>query len=278
MLPTGFRLAIGVLAVAVGFFPDVALAQGAKRVINATTITTYPPFSFKDPVTNKVTGFDIDTLNAVAAKMGAEVNWIETSFAQQSSFSDIKTGRADMNGSSIGDTPERRAVVSFLDYVYDVQVFYTLRSNVDRFSIMDAVCGARVAIPRSSALMNATVTKWSEDNCTKAGKPAVIVVGSDNVIQSQLMLNQGRIDVSVTGAAALAYQNTLEGNRYATFGTPLVKVLTGMAFRQEDTEFGHALKNGLASVIADGTYAQLLRKWNMPDEASIQQSMINGQP
>lgn len=34
----------------------------------------------------------------------------------------------------------------------------------------------------------------------------------------------------------------------------------------------------LTALIADGTYVQLLRKWNMPDDASIQQPVINGEP
>ncbi|MFK4654133.1 polar amino acid transport system substrate-binding protein [Bradyrhizobium japonicum] len=275
---TGLRLAMSVLAVAFGLVAGAAHAQGTKKIINAATITTYPPFSFKDPASNKLTGFDIDIFNAMAAKIGAEVNWVETSFDQMISFSALKTKRVDINGSSMGDTAERRASVNFLDYVYEGQVFYTLRANAERFPNVDEVCGKRVAVTRSSGVMNDAVVNWSEENCVKAGKPAVIVMGSENSAQSQQMLNQGRVDASLSGAGSLAYQNTMEGNRYVILGKPLFKAMYGMGFRKDDLQFGEALKKALAAVIADGTYAQLLHKWNLMDDASIQQPMINGEP
>lgn len=272
------RLTMSVLAVAFSFVAAAAFAQDKKKIINAQTITTYPPFSFKDPASNKLTGFDIDTLTAIAAKMGAEVNWIEASFDQLISFSALKTKRADMTGSGMGDLPERRATVNFLDYVYELQMVYTLRTNADQFKNVDALCGKRVAVTRSAAVLADLVAKMSEENCAKAGKPAVIVMGSDNSGQSQQMLNQGRVDAAVTGGASLAYQNTLESDRYVTIGKPLIKTPYGMAFLKDNSEFGQELKKGLAAIIADGTYDQLLRKWHMPDGSSIEHAMINLEP
>lgn len=271
------RLTMSVLGVAFTF-AGTAYAQATKNVINATTITTYPPFAFKDAKSNQLLGFDIDTLNAIAAKMGAEVNWIETTFDQQISFSALKTKRADINGSAMTDTPERRASVNFLDYVYEVQFFYTLRGNAGQFTNAEALCGKRVAITRSSGIMNDAVVKWSEENCARAGRPEVIVMGSENNSQSQQMINQGRADASLSGAGALAYQNTLEGGRYVTLGKAVIKFMYGMAFRKDDPQFAQALKTALAALIADGTYTKLLRKWNLTDDASIHKPMINGSP
>lgn len=274
----GLRLAMSVLAIAFSLVGGAAYSEGAKKVINAQTITTYPPFSFKDPTSSKLTGFDIDTLNSIAAKMGAEVNWIETSFDQLVSFAALKTKRADMTGSGMGDIPQRRETVSFLDYVYELQMLYTLRANADQFKNPDALCGKRVAITRSAAVLSDLVANLSQENCAKAGKPAIVVMGSDNSGQSQQMLNQGRVDVAVSGGASLAYQNTLEGNRYVTLGKPLNKTAYGMSFLKDNQEFGQALKKAFTAIIADGTYDQLLRKWNMPDGSSIEHAMINGEP
>lgn len=280
MLPTvAVRFAISVLAVTFGFAAvGPTCAQDTKKVINAQTITTYPPFSFKDPVSNKLTGFDIDTLNAIAAKMGAEVKWEEASFDQLISFSALKTKRVDMTGSGMTDTAERRVTVNFLDYVYEPQVLYTLRTNAEHFAGAEALCGKRIAITRSSAYMNEAVTKWSEESCVKAGKPAAIVIGSENSGQSQQMLKQGRVEASLTGAGSLAYQNALEGDRYVPLGKPLIKFMYGMGFRKEDPQLGDELKKALAAIMLDGTYDRLMHKWNLSDDAWIQQPMINGEP
>ncbi|QQN65418.1 ABC transporter substrate-binding protein [Bradyrhizobium diazoefficiens] len=272
------RLTISVLSVVFSLVASATCAKDTKKTINAQTITTYPPFSFKDPSSNKLTGFDIDTLDAIAAKMGAEVKWEEASFDQLISFSALKTKRVDMTGSAMTDTAERRATVNFLDYVYEPQVFYTLRANSEHFTTADALCGKHVAITRSSVYMNEAVAKWSEESCVKAGKSAVVVIGSENSGQSQQMLKQGRVDASLTGSGSLAYQNNLEGDRYVSLGKPLIKFMYGMGFRKDDAQLGEDLKKGLNAIMLDGTYDRLMHKWNLTEDAWIQQPMINGEP
>lgn len=268
-------LAVVALALAASLVAFASNAQDKKR-LKAETITYYPPFSFKDPATNELRGFDHDVLNAIAAKMDAEVDWSESSFDQLISFASLKTRRADIYATAMGDTPGRRATASFLDYVYEPMVFYTLKNNASAFTNLVALCGRRVAVTRSSAVMNDAAVKWSEENCVKSGKPAIKVESSENAAQSQLMLDQKRVDVAISGAGSLAYQKTVQ-DRYVTLGGSLVKVMYGMAFPKENEQFGRQLKNALNGLIADGTYAQLLHKWGLPQDASIGEAMINGE-
>ncbi|MHC1949923.1 hypothetical protein IF803_37060 [Bradyrhizobium sp. UFLA06-06] len=58
-------------AIAFGLISATVHAQVPKKVINAQTISTYPPWFFKDPATNRVTGFDIETLNATPRRQAA---------------------------------------------------------------------------------------------------------------------------------------------------------------------------------------------------------------
>ncbi|MGY3591853.1 MULTISPECIES: transporter substrate-binding domain-containing protein [unclassified Bradyrhizobium] len=68
------RLSLAAVSAAFSLTADAASAEGPKRIINATTITTCPPFEFKDP-SGALVGLDIDIFNAMAGKIGAEVNW-----------------------------------------------------------------------------------------------------------------------------------------------------------------------------------------------------------
>lgn len=272
------RLTMSVTAAIFSFMAADAYAQAAKRVINAMALTTYPPFEFKDEKTGKVAGFNIDVLEAMAMKIGAEVSWTETSYALMISFAPLNTKRADILLGTMGDTPERRANANFIDYVYSNQIFYTLSAKADRFTNIEALCGKRVAATRSSLIEIQGIAKWSEDNCVRAGKPAIEVAASENTAQSRLLVQQDRADASITGEGVIAYQNKLEGNRYAIISKPVVKLMTGFAFRKDNLQFGEELKTALAAIIADGTYGQLLHKWGLTDQASIGQPMINGQP
>ncbi|WP_192178653.1 transporter substrate-binding domain-containing protein [Mesorhizobium amorphae] len=275
------RIVMSGLALAAILITGTAYAQDEKKTINAGTVTYYPPFEFKDPNTGELMGFDNDLFKAMAKKVGAEANFIEFSWADLASFAPLKTGRVDFYGAGVvGDIPERRANgVSFIDYVYDPYFFFTLSPNADQFKKPDALCGKRVANSRSSTLMITAVNKWSEENCIKAGKPAVVQVGTDNSPEQQLMLKQGRADAGFEGGGSLSYSNKAEGNVYTTIGKPVTKVMLGMAFLNENKVLGEALKKALDELIADGTYVQLLKKWGFPDESSIgQTSSINAGP
>lgn len=276
-LRIAIRRAMSTFLVASSMAAGGAHAQ-SKEVINAETITYFPPYEFKEPGSTKLVGFDIELFEAMAAKMGTKVNWVESSYAQLMSWSSLKTNRADIAIAVIADTPERREAVNFLDYMYINRVFYTLTANASRFANMDALCGKRVGAARGSSTEMGAVVKWSDENCVKSGKPAIELVPGENTPQVRLMLQQNRIDAAMTAATPLAYQNALEGNKFAVIGKPVEKALTGVSFPKDDPKLGEALKKALAALIADGTYHGLMRKWGLADYEAIEQPMINGQP
>jgi polar amino acid transport system substrate-binding protein len=255
-------------------FAGIAFAQGTKIIINAATVPKYPPFEFKDPASGKLIGFDVDIVEAIAARMGVKVNWIDSSFDQL--ISSVETKRADVIVAGMADTPERRATVSFLDYLHANTVFFTLRANAARFPDMEALCGKRVATARRT-IWPAAIEKWSDEHCTAAGKPPVIVVGTDGSPDTRLQLNQGRADAAVQGAETIPYQNSIEGNRYVILGKSFLVQDMGLGFARDDVQSGQKLKQALAALMADGGYQELLRKWDLTGSV-IEHAMINGQP
>lgn len=92
LLRTVIRRAMIVLAVACCLSVSSACAEEAKKVINAMAVTTYPPFEFAD-TSGKSVGLAIDILDGIALKLGAEVNWVQSSFDQIISFAPLKTAR-----------------------------------------------------------------------------------------------------------------------------------------------------------------------------------------
>lgn len=180
-------------------------------------VTYYPPLEFKDPKSGELTGFDHDLFEAMAKKVGATVNWSEFTFTELLTFAPLKTGRVDIYASGpMTDTPERRQdnSVSFLDFVYEPYFFITLGTKAAHFKSMDALCGKKVAATRASTMTVALVNKWSEENCTKSGKPAVVLVGTAGTPESSLSLKQGRVDAFVNGAGSTGILNKGEGNIY----------------------------------------------------------------
>lgn len=145
-------------AIAFGLAVGAAYGQSTRTVINAATNAVYPPMEIKDPKSGELIGFDVDLLNAIAARMGAKVNWTETSW--QELLYAIKTKRADISISTKEDTPESRVDVSFVDYLMNDGLFYTLRANAASYPAIDDVCGKRVATSRN--FRPGSVEKWSD--------------------------------------------------------------------------------------------------------------------
>lgn len=195
----------------------------------------------------------------------------------------LKTKRVDIYAvTPFNDIPRRRELgVSFVDFAYEARYFFALSTNANQFKSPQGLCGKRVAVPRSSKGhgMHLTIERWSHDNCTKAGNPAVVLVYSESIATILLEMKQGRVDASVNSGGSLDYQNQTEGNAYIKIGNPLYKPMGGLAFLNENMQLGLALKNALDGLIADGTYVQLLRKWKISvDDTAIGEASINAGP
>ncbi|WP_342723795.1 transporter substrate-binding domain-containing protein [Bradyrhizobium sp. B097] len=248
---------------------SAADAQESGKVINVGT-GNYAPLEFKDPQTGELTGFNHDLFNAMAKKAGFKVNWIEASYLEQASFAPLKTGRVDIQSGVMGDTPERREIgVNFIDFMYDPAYFYTLSGKANQFVDAAVLCGKRVANVRGSKMMTTAVDHWSEENCTKAGRPAVIQVDVASTGEEKLMLKQGRVDAAFTAVSALVQGAQAGDDAYKALGTPLSKFTYGFPFLEKNREVAETLKKALDELIADGTYAQLMNKWGLPDDCSI---------
>ena len=70
-------LLVGVPAVLVGVLAGPAQAAddpGSGRVVRVGTEGTYPPFTYVDPRTSQLTGYDIEVAKAVAKQKGPELD------------------------------------------------------------------------------------------------------------------------------------------------------------------------------------------------------------
>lgn len=96
---------------------------------------------------------------------------------------------------------------------------------------------------------------------------------------AKLELKQGRVDLAMGSSGSIAYSNVAEGGIYATLPRSLGTSEFGMAFPNEKMELGLSLQKALNELIDDGTYARILKKWNLPvEDMSIGKATINGAP
>ena len=220
-----------------------AFAQ--SNVLRVATDATFPPMEFVE--NGKKTGFDVELVEAVAAKMGKKVEWIDIDF--KGLVPGLIAKRYDMAVSAIYITDERKKVVDFS------QTYYA---------------GGLVAMVKTGS----PITKLTDLN----GKKVSVQVGTKSVgymtehypkvqrvevEKNQEMFNLvdiGRADAAVTGKpAAFQYIRTRGGM------TVLPEQLTteeyGMAIRKDTPELTAAVNKALDQLKADGGYKAIVDKW-----------------
>lgn len=243
----------------------------AKKEVTIAVVPNYPPLEFKDPKTGTLTGLDIDLGNALGKKLGVNVKWEEISFEQL--VSALNTGRADMIISGMTDMPSRRETLDFIDYLASGAQFYTGADRAELYKTPEDLCGKTVGASRRTSFPK-EMESFSKETCEKNGKPALVIVGTEGSADARTQLRQKRLDAAVQGSETLPYLMNMEPNTFHIVGEPFTTVHQGIAVSKKDTQLRDALAKALKDMIADGSYDEVLKKWEL-QSAGLKEVMVN---
>ena len=228
-----------VLASAAG----VSFAQ--SDVIKVATDATFPPMEFME--NDKFAGFDIELVEAVAAKMGKKVEWVNIDF--KGLVPGLVSKRFDMAVSAIYITDERKKVVDFSDSYYAGGLVAMVKEGSPIKTLKD-LDGKKVSVQVGTK----SVIYLNEKH------PQVQLV---EVQKNQEMFNLveiGRADAAVTGKpAAFQYIRTRGGMQ--VLGEQLTTEEYGMAVRKDLPQLTASVNKALAALKSDGSYQAIVAKW-----------------
>jgi len=255
------------LAAALALHCAPALAQDLKTVESGKltwgSSPTFKPFEFMRD--GKAQGFDVDLME----ELGKRVNLASTIMVMEFKgvIPALLGNRIDAGVSGLYVTPERMQVADFIPYVIVGNQIVVQKGNPKKISGRDGLCGVKAAVPVNTAFEASTKALSAE--CKAAGKPEIDILsltGSDTVA---LALQQGRVDAALNSTATIAAMIGESPDAYELAGPPFdVNTKVGIALRKDDTQLKSRLEAALQSTVKDGTYAALLKKWNLPPQAS----------
>ncbi len=271
LLVSAAALAVAVTTASAQMLPE--RIKSAGKIVVANT-PNYPPLEYRNPETNELTGFDIDLGNALAKELGVKIEWQEVAFEQMASS--LNTGRVDMIMSGMSDTPGRQEIMDFVDYLSSGATFFILEKRAEEFKTLTDFCGKTVGSSRRTSFP-AEIAAWSDENCVKAGKPAIKFIGTEGSADARLQLRQGRVDAAVQGSETLPYIMGQEPKTYRIVGAPITAQYQGMAFAKQDSQLRDAFAAALKKLIADGTYAKIIEKHGLQTSA-IKAAAVNTKP
>jgi cystine transport system substrate-binding protein len=250
-LPFTVALATALLLTACGGDSDDAgggSASGSGDVLRVATEGTYAPFSFHDPDSNDLTGYDVEVAQAVGDELGMEVEFSETQF--DAIFAGLEADRYDVIANQIGVNPEREEKYLFsTPYTYSNGVVITRADDTSVTSLAD-IAG------KTSA--QSTTSNFAEI-ATSAGATIEAVEGFTQAIT---LLKQGRVDVTVNDSLAfLEYQNTTDDQDVKIAAEIDEQSQSAFAFRKDETDLQTKVNEALESLRADGTLAEISEKY-----------------
>ncbi|MFF4834246.1 ABC transporter substrate-binding protein [Streptomyces sp. NPDC001315] len=237
------------------------LPSDATSLTVAVSVGGTPPGTTYLDDGKTLTGQDVDFTNAVAKVLGIKLKTEQAGF--EAILPALDSGKYDFGASNFGVTDERRKTIDFVTYINDGQGFATREdSKLSKVTDLTQLCGLNIATGAGTTF-EATLEE-NKHVCADAGKKAykVQTYSESGAIWSSIQ--QGRSDVVMS---------TINGLRYAVAHQTGVKFLNeyhrldvGFAFKK-GTELAPAFQAAVNKLIADGTYAEILKKWGTTGSA-----------
>ena len=219
----------------------------ATGVLRVGTEGVYSPFSYHDPATGQLLGYDVDVARAVADKLGVKVEFVETPW--DSIFAALEANRFDIVANEVTINAERKQKYDLSEPYSVGEGVIVTRADDDSIKSLDDLKG-------KIAAENAT-SNWS-DIARKAGARVEAVEGFTQAIK---LLNQGRVDVVVNDSIAVyAYLAETGDKTVKIAGNVGEKSEQGFAARK-DSGLLPDLNKALDELRADGTLANISQKY-----------------
>jgi polar amino acid transport system substrate-binding protein len=233
--------------------PDGSLdAIKTKGVIIIGTAPFYAPFESTNSKTKQIEGFDVDMMNAIAAKMGVKAEFKPAEW--QALLGGLEKGDYDVIVSAMSKKEAAGKNVEFSNVYYQLpDVIIVKKGNpkglTGKADLKDKIVGVQLG-SGSEQLADSLKTEIG----FKSLKKYKLTQDAMND------LKVGRIDAVIAGQAFAVEQSKVDPS-FDLIGTPLTTADIVGVFPKGNTSATEAFNKALADIKADGTYDSILKKW-----------------
>jgi len=168
-------------------------------------------------------------------------------------------------------------VVLFVTNMYAVGGLLTRKDNPDKVAF-DDLCGKTVSTTEGT--FQAIHLDAINKECIAGGKRAVQIVLMKGTPPQVEALKAGRIGAIYLTKAVMAYmarQNAtdLEDIPGVMPDPSGEKKVQGFILPKSEMQLANALQAAMNAAIADGIYARILKKWNIPEDVAVEKAMVD---
>jgi polar amino acid transport system substrate-binding protein len=232
-----------------------------KGTIVVGTQPDFEPANFTPVGESQIKGFNIDLMDAMAAKLGLKVDWQKVPFDQL--LIGMQSHKFDATIAGMTDRKERQAQVDFIDYQVAGTVFMVQKGNPKHItSEVDGGCGIKIGDVKGSDAKR--LVDMMAAACVKEGKPPTQLISFPSSSDKNLALVSGRVDAMFWPDMAVSVINRETDDKLESLPVNFEpKVYLGATFSKDDTQLRDAFFAALKAIHEDGTYAKILKKWDV---------------
>ncbi len=217
-----------------------------ENTLRVGTEGTYSPFSYQGPDGN-LTGYDVEVVQAVGAKLGRQVEFVQTPW--DAIFAGLEAERFDLVANQVTITDERRTR-------YDLSEPYTVSEGVI-VTRADETAITSLADLRGRTTAQSATSNWAE----VAREAGANVEAVEGFVQAVQLLKDGRVDATVNDTLAVAeYQKARSDAGVKIAGTTGDTSEQAFAARK-DSGLIADVNRALGELRADGTLKRISDKY-----------------
>lgn len=236
-------------------------SSGSERILKVATDPTFAPFEFKG-ADGKLQGFDIDLVDSIAKAAGFRVQYENMPF--DGMIASLQSLKVDAGVAGMTITAERAKTIDFSKPYFKAGLAIAVRENNKDISNLDSLKNKKIAVQigTTSASKAKTIpgTKISNFDTPDLALQELVNSNVDAVINDRPVTVYAFKTGKLKGLKIVGQQLTEE---YYGIGTP--KKSPNLV----------EINKGLDTIIKDGTYAQIYKKWfneeppKLPETAPI---------
>ncbi|MEU6862784.1 ABC transporter substrate-binding protein [Streptomyces sp. NPDC046876] len=251
--------------------PEEIRKRGTLEIVDSSGSAA--PLTFFATDNKTVIGVEPDIAHLVADVLGLKPHINTVSW--ENIFVGLDSAKYDVGFSNITVTEERKEKYDFATYREDNLGFEAKKGSGLKITGPADVAGRTVAV-NSGTNQEKLLVEWSKEN-EKAGRKPVDIKYYQNDSDTYLALQSGRIDLYLGPNPTAAYHAATTGKTevvgtYSGAGAGLQGLIA--ATTKKDSGLAKPLADALNHVIENGTYAKVLQRWGLSDEA-VTTSAIN---
>lgn len=259
--------------------PDAAgssneLGTITPGVLTIGTALPSPPMGHFDEDGTTAIGVDVDLMAEVAERLGLTLDMQNASW--DGLIPGAKSHRYDAVWASIGDFTERQRQIDFVDYLSVYSAVIMPRSAADGIAGPEGLCGLTVGGTKGAVAI--TVAQEFSADCEAAGSPAITISEFPDNATGLLSLRSGRTDAHIMDGPSAVYEAGTSGSG-TEYAVALDRVgpqaIYGVGVNKTSVPLRDAIATALNETIADGTYADILARYDVSSYA-IDEATVNG--